>query len=189
MIPQPRRGDILPPPPDHPAREAGVMLLLYLTKEDPHFVLTRRTDTVATHKGQISLPGGMREPGEALEATAVRETGEELGIDPGRIRILGSPLTPLFIPVSGFWVTPFIGFWPDEPTFYAAPSEVIEVLQPPVEILLDDSLARHEQWEIRGEKVEVPFFYIEGHKVWGATAMMLSEFAAMLARQIVVSNQ
>ncbi len=110
MIPQPRRGDIPPPPPEHPAREAGVLLLLYLTNEGLHFVLTRRTDTVATHKGQISLPGGMREPGETLEETAVRETGEELGIHPARIRILGAPLTSLFIPVSGFWVTPFVGF-------------------------------------------------------------------------------
>ncbi|MGB8645452.1 MAG: CoA pyrophosphatase [Anaerolineae bacterium] len=184
MVPRPRPGDILPPPPEDPVREAGVLLLLYLTVQDLHFVLTRRTDTVATHKGQISLPGGMREPGETLEGTAVRETGEELGVDPTHIQLLGAPLTPLFIPVSGFWVTPFVGFCQDEPTFYAAPAEVIEVLQPSVEVLLDDALVQHEQWEIRGERVQVPFFNIQGHKVWGATAMMLSEFSAMLRAQL-----
>jgi 8-oxo-dGTP pyrophosphatase MutT (NUDIX family) len=180
MIPHPRPGDILPPPPEHPIREAGVLVLLYLTNGDLHFVLTRRTDNVAMHKGQISLPGGMREPGESLNETAIRETGEELGVDPSRIQLLGEPLTPLFIPVSGFWVTPFVGFWPDEPTFYAAPAEVIELLEPTVDALLDDSLVRREYWEIRGERVEVPFFYIQGHKVWGATAMMLSELSEML---------
>ncbi len=184
MIPHPRPGDILPPPPEHPIREAGVLVLLYLTNGDLHFVLTRRTDNVAMHKGQISLPGGMREPGESLSETAIRETGEELGIEPTRIQLLGEPLTSLFIPVSGFWVTPFIGFWPEEPTFYAAPAEVIELLEPTVDALLDESLVQREYWEIRGERVEVPFFYINGHKVWGATAMMLSELAEMLSAVI-----
>ncbi len=184
MIPHPRPGDILPPPPEHPVKEAGVLVLLYLVEQELYLVLTRRTDSVAMHKGQISLPGGMREPGESLSETAIRETGEELGIDSSHIQLLGEPLTSLFIPVSGFWVTPFVGFWPDAPAFYAAPAEVIELIQPPVAALLDDSLMQREYWEIRGERVQVPFFYINGHKVWGATAMMLSEFAAMLQNEM-----
>ncbi len=184
MIPHPRPGDILPPPPEHPVKEAGVLVLLYLVEQELYLVLTRRTDSVAMHKGQISLPGGMREPGESLSETAIRETGEELGLDSSHIQLLGEPLTSLFIPVSGFWVTPFVGFWPDAPAFYAAPAEVIELIQPPVAALLDDSLMQHEYWEIRGERVQVPFFYINGHKVWGATAMMLSEFAAMLQNEM-----
>lgn len=184
MIPHPRPGDILPPPPEHPIKEAGVLFLLYALNRDLHFVLTRRTDSVATHKGQISLPGGMREPAETLRETAVREAGEELGIDQSQIQLLGEPLTPLFIPVSGFWVTPYVGLWPGEPAFYAAPAEVIELLQPSVDSLLDDSLVKREYWEIRGERVEVPFFYFNGHKVWGATAMVLSEMSAMLRAQL-----
>ncbi len=188
MIPDPRRGDIPPPPPGHPVKDAGVLILVFFAEGEFRFVLTLRTDTVATHKGQVSLPGGARHPGESLDRTALRETGEELGIDPAGIELLGGPLTPLYIPVSGFWVTPYVGYWAQEPLFYAAPAEVIEVLTPPVLALTDDTLVRAEDWEIRGVRTRVPFFYLCGHKVWGATAMMLGEFAEMLKAQIVVQE-
>ncbi len=184
MSPHPRPGDIPPPPPEHPLKEAGVLILLYLTKEELHFVLTRRTDMVAMHKGQISLPGGAREDGERLEDTALRETVEELDIDPGGLCLLGEPLTPLFIPVSGFWVTPFVGYWNGAPEFVAEEAEVIEVLEPRVDDLLSGGTLQEEDWQIRGIPVRVPFFRLQGHKVWGATAMILSEFAAMLAGQM-----
>jgi 8-oxo-dGTP pyrophosphatase MutT (NUDIX family) len=184
MSPRPRPGDQTPPPPERPAKEAGAMILLYPKEEELFLVLTRRTETVALHKGQVSLPGGARERAEKLEETARRETSEELGIDPERIEILGAPLTPLFIPVSGFWVTPFVGYWGDSPQFVPEPEEVIELIHAPVRSLLDDSCVEREMWEIRGEGVDVPFFRLNGHKVWGATAMMLSEFAAMLQGQV-----
>jgi 8-oxo-dGTP pyrophosphatase MutT (NUDIX family) len=180
MIPQPRRGDIPPPPPEHPLKEAGALILLYLKQDELCFVLTRRTEKVAMHKGQVSLPGGAREGEEGLEETARREASEELGIDPEGIEILGASLTPLYIPVSDFWVTAFIGYWGLEPLFVPEPDEVIELIDAPLAALLDDSCIEQETWEIRGERVSVPFFHIKGHKVWGATAMMLSEFAAML---------
>jgi 8-oxo-dGTP pyrophosphatase MutT (NUDIX family) len=189
MIPQPRRGDIPPPPPQNPLREAGALVLLYSNNRDLYFVLTRRTETVAMHKGQVSLPGGAREGAEGLEKTARRETSEELGIDPERIEIIGGPLTSLYIPVSDFWVTPFVGYWLDKPTFDPEPEEVIELIQTPLVTLLDDSTIEHEFWEIRGERVQVPFFNIQGHKVWGATAMMLSELAAMLKDQLVKDQE
>jgi 8-oxo-dGTP pyrophosphatase MutT (NUDIX family) len=185
MIPQPRRGDIPPPPPDHPLKEAGALILLYPSQGELFFVLTRRTETVAMHKGQVSLPGGAREGAETLEETARRETSEELGIDAGRIEILGAPLTPLYIPVSEFWVTAFVGYWSHDPQFVVQPEEVIELIFVPLALLLDDSSIEREIWEIRDERVTVPFFLIRGHKVWGATAMMLSEFAAMLQTQLV----
>jgi 8-oxo-dGTP pyrophosphatase MutT (NUDIX family) len=184
MSPQPRRGEIPPPPPQHPAKEAGVLVLLYTEDDELYFVLTRRTETVAMHKGQVSLPGGAREGTERLDETARRETSEELGIDSTRIEILGAPLTPLYIPVSGFWVTAFVGFWNDKPLFDPEPEEVIELIQTPLAALLDESSIEEEVWEIRGERVRVPFFLIRGHKVWGATAMMLSEFGSMLHDQV-----
>lgn len=180
MIPEPRRGDVPPPPPEHPSREAGALILLYPVDGDLYFVLTRRTETVAMHKGQVSLPGGGREGIETLKDTSLRETSEELGIPAQEIRILGEPLTPLFIPASGFWVTPFVGYWPNPPEFVPEPGEVVELICAPVSTLLDEHLIHNETWEIRGESVMVPFYDIHGHKVWGATAMILSEFAAML---------
>ncbi len=184
MSPRPRPGETPPPPPRNPSREAGVLILLYLKNGELHFVLTRRTDTVAMHKGQISLPGGAREEGESLVDTALRETFEELGVPPDRVEILGEPLTPLYIPVSGFWVTAFVGYWRDEPVFGPAPDEVFELIHVPVRALLDEGLVREEEWEIRGQPARVPFFDLFGHKVWGATAMILSEFAALLKQQL-----
>lgn len=185
MSPQPRPGAIPPPPPRHPPKEAGVLVLLYPKNDELYFVLTRRTETVAMHKGQVSLPGGAREGTERLDETARRETSEELGIDPTNIEILGPPLTPLYIPVSGFWVTAFVGYWGDKPRFVPEPEEVIELIQTPLAALLDESSIEEEVWEIRGERVRVPFFLLRGNKVWGATAMMLSEFAAMLQGQLI----
>ena len=180
MSPRPRPGDVFPLPPEINPKEAGVLILLYPANGELHFFLTRRTETVETHKGQISLPGGSQEEDETLEETAVREASEELGIDVNCIRVLGEPLTSLFIPVSGFRATPFVAFTPMRPNVTAEPGEVDGIIDVPLESLLDDKNVVEEEWEIRGFKAHVPFFSINGHKVWGATAMILGEFRAML---------
>ena len=87
---------------------AAVLILLYPLKNNWYFYLTKRTNTVEHHKGQISLPGGMLEKGELSQNAAIRETYEELGIKPQGINIIGQ-LTPLHIPISGFNVFPFVG--------------------------------------------------------------------------------
>jgi len=165
-------------------REAGVLILLFPRDNGWHFFLTRRTDTVETHKGQISLPGGSQEPGETLAQTAVRETAEELGIARACIEILGAALTPLFVPVSGFRITPFVAFAATCPTVVAEPSEVTEVIHAPLDVIVDEAQIAEEQWLIRELPVTVPFYPVQGHKVWGATAMILSEFGAMLSQAI-----
>ena len=185
LLPEPRPGDLLPPPPAHPDKEAAVLILLYVARGELYFVLTRRTQSVAMHKGQISLPGGAREAGEALADTALRETAEELHIDARCIELLGAPLTPLYIPVSQFWVTAFVGHWRGTPQFTPAPDEVHEVIETPLALLLDDSTVGAEEWTLRGVRTQVPFFDVYGNKVWGATAMILSEFKALLVPQAV----
>ncbi len=184
MSPNPRPGDVYPLPPDLHPKEAGVLILLYPHDGDLHFFLTKRTDTVEMHKGQIALPGGSQENDESLEETAVRETAEELGIACECIQVIGDPLTPVYIPVSGFRATPFVAFTPMRPNLNASVHEVVAVIETPLKILLDDRIVQEEEWEIRGFKMRVPFFLIQGHKVWGATAMMLSEFREML-RQVI----
>ncbi len=188
LSPRPRTGALPPPPPERPKREAGVLILLYPRDGELYFPLTLRTLSVATHKGQVSLPGGAREPGEELVETARRETSEELGLAPDGLHILGLPLTPLYIPVSGFWVTAFVGCWHGLPLFHPAPDEVIELIETPLSALLDDSFVVEEEWEIRNEHVHVPFFQIGRHRVWGATAMMLSEFKTLLEAQIALQG-
>jgi hypothetical protein len=120
-----------------------------------------------------------------LQATALREAQEELDIDPALVEILGPPLTPLYIPVSDFWVTAFVGYYScDEPAPRAAEAEVFEILPTRLAELLDERIVAEEEWELRGFKVQVPFFRLHGYKVWGATAMILSEFASLLRAQV-----
>lgn len=180
MSPRPRPGDVFPLPPEVHPREAAVMILLYPFQSHLDFFLTRRTETVETHKGQISLPGGAQEPGESLQETALREASEELGIDVSCVEILSDPLTPVYIPVSGFRATPFVGFTPVRPGTNVAADEVVEIIETPLELIVNEKNVLEEEWNIRGYKGLVPFFAINGHKVWGATAMVLGEFAEML---------
>lgn len=180
MSPRPRPGDVFPLPPEIHPREAAVMILLYPHGNDLDFFLTRRTETVENHKGQISLPGGAQEPGESLQDTALREAVEELGIDPTSVEVLDGPLTPIYIPVSGFRVTPFVGFTPDHPDIMIAASEVVSIIETPLDLIMSEENIVEEEWEIRGYKGLVPFFNIHGHRVWGATAMILGEFAELL---------
>lgn len=184
MSPRPRPGDIFPMPENPAGKQAAVLILLYERADELYFFLTRRTETVGTHKGQISLPGGSKEGTESLQETALREAQEELDIDPSQVEILGAPLTPLFIPVSGFWVTALIGYYCcDEPKPNGSAAEVFQVLPTRLADLLAEGVVEEEEWELRGIKVQVPFFKLHGYKVWGATAMILSEFVSLLRAQ------
>lgn len=181
MAPQPRPGwsPTFTPPPD--CRQGGVLILLYPRGGRLHFVLTRRTEIVRSHKGQISLPGGAREGGEPLVQTALRETGEELGVFPDGTEVVGS-LSSLYTPPSNYCIYPFVAHHPGTPTFHPDPIEVAEVLEVPLALLLDQSIRRVEYWPDSqfGTSRRIPFFDIRGHVVWGATAMVLSELATLL---------
>ncbi|MCC6904957.1 MAG: CoA pyrophosphatase [Anaerolineae bacterium] len=159
------------------ARLAAVLILLYPSGDDLVFVLTRRTDSVATHKGQISLPGGAVEPDDrTLFEAALRETCEEIGFcEAHRVERLGS-LTPLWVNVSDFVIHPFVGFVPERPTLTPDPAEVARVIEMSLSDLLDEGLKQIEPWMIRGLKLDIPFYNLNGDKVWGATAAILSEF-------------
>jgi 8-oxo-dGTP pyrophosphatase MutT (NUDIX family) len=186
MSPRPRPGDVFPMPEAAPGKQAGVLLLLYHHAGELYFFLTRRTERVGTHKGQISLPGGRQDNGETLQETALREAREELDLDPARIEILGAPLTPLYIPVSDYWVTAFVGYYCcEEPTPNASTAEVLQVLPTRLADVLDETIVVEEEWEIRGLQVLVPYFKLHEYQVWGATAMILGEFVALLRGQLL----
>ena len=165
-------------PPPNP-RQAGVLILFYPLAGQLHFPLTRRTDTVETHKGQISLPGGAQEGDEGLLDTALRETCEELAACQEALSVIG-PLSPLYIPPSGFQIHPFVAYSQTRPAFRPDPVEVAELMEVPLSLLLNPLTADQEEWLIRGHRVEVPFYRIFGHKVWGATAMVLAELVTVL---------
>jgi 8-oxo-dGTP pyrophosphatase MutT (NUDIX family) len=161
-------------------REAGVLALLFPLDADPSIVLTVRRDHLPDHAGQISFPGGQRENGEALRETALREAQEEVNLDPMRVDVLGA-LTPLYIPPSNFCVHPFVGAAFEPPGLRPTDEEVGTILRVPLSDLLAPSALQREIWTLHGQSVEVPFFNVQGHKVWGATAMMLAEFLALCA--------
>jgi 8-oxo-dGTP pyrophosphatase MutT (NUDIX family) len=179
MAPEPRQGHKAYFEVEATSRKAGVLILLYVKDGRLSLLLTRRTERVLHHRGQISLPGGEQHSGESVEATALRETAEELGPDLGAVRVLGR-LTPLYIPPSNYCIYPTVAFVPGTLAFRLQPEEVDELIEVPVDRLADPAAVRREVWHYGGRDVEVPFYEFEGHKIWGATAMVLAEFLALL---------
>ncbi len=178
MLARPIQPVKLPALPED-ARPAAVLILLHPENEQINFFLTERTDKVDNHKGQISLPGGAREFDESLANTACRETEEEIGIPAANITIL-SELSQLPVPISGYIIYPFIGWVDNISTAKPEPGEVNKLFNVSIGQLLDDGNQSSEQRQIRGYDVHVPFFNFNGHKVWGATAMILAEFKEIL---------
>jgi 8-oxo-dGTP pyrophosphatase MutT (NUDIX family) len=182
MAPTPRLGwDPLKFPDG--ARAGAALLLVYPHDEALHFALTVRGSALRNHTGQVSLPGGRVDEGESFEDAALREAQEEVGVDPRAVELIGR-LTPLHIPVSGFVLHPVIGFTSMRPAFQRAEWEVARIIEAPVSLLADAGVFKREirRRVVNGQTidVDVPFYDIEGEKVWGATAMVLAEFSAML---------
>lgn len=158
-----------------------MLLLLYNKSDQLYLVLTRRRDDLPFHAGQVSLPGGRREGAETLQQTALREADEEIGVETDDITILGG-LTPLYVAPSDFEVHPFVGWHRQTPAFVPQAGEVAEIIEAPLHDLLRNEAREEETWERYGDLIRVPFFRIGRHKVWGATAMILSEFVERLRK-------
>lgn len=179
MVPDPRPGNKVYTDVQDSCKRAGVLVLLYLKGKHVFMVLTRRTELVEHHQAQISFPGGRQEEGESIEQTALRETKEELGIQPSVIQVLGR-LTPLYIPPTNYCIYPVVARMKEQPQFIPSPYEVAEVLEIPLNYLIDPLTVRREMWNLHGKDVDVPFYFFEDNKIWGATAMVLAEFVEIL---------
>ena len=184
MSPRPRRGW----EPDHfpaDARVGGVLILFYPGEHpspgEAGLLLTVRSRLLPNHAGQVSLPGGAVERGESAEQAALRETAEEIGVDPSSVTVLGG-LTRLHVPVSRFVLHPFVGFVDRAPAHVADEAEVARVIELPLRRLMEPSRAVRELRGREPDRFQVPFFEVDGEKVWGARAMVLSELLTLLGK-------
>jgi 8-oxo-dGTP pyrophosphatase MutT (NUDIX family) len=163
---------------------AAVLLTLLHHSGADRVLLTVRSHTVEHHKGQISFPGGaVHDADDSLQTTALRETWEEVGIDPPDIEVIGQ--LDDIITVSNFVVTPFVGVLRRAPYDYVpSPLEVAEVIEPPIAHLLDPVNTVWDERQDRARVVRSPAFLYGGHRIWGATARMLYEFLCLLTSDV-----
>ena len=164
------------------AKNAGVLSVIYPSPEDKvHFVLILRKTYKGVHSNQVGFPGGRVEKEDRdLEQTALRETEEEVGIPRSEIQVL-KKLTQIYIPPSNFWVYPFLGIMERTPVLIPQEDEVEDILEIDLDEFLSDSCLTTQKLSTSyAENVDVPAFLLNGHIVWGATAMVLSEMKELL---------
>lgn len=162
---------------DQNPRLSAVLALLFPKNNEPHILLTLRNSYQGVHSQQVSFPGGKQEQSDlSFKHTALRETKEEVGIEPESIRILGQ-LTEVYIPPSRFLVYPFVGTISTIPKYQKDDYEVAEIIECSINQLLDDTIIKEKDIFVNTTqlKMRTPYFDINGHVVWGATAIMLSE--------------
>jgi 8-oxo-dGTP pyrophosphatase MutT (NUDIX family) len=160
--------------------DAAVLLPLYGWPEDPGLVFTERRADLRRHAGEISFPGGRHDDTDAdLQATALREAEEEIGLDPARVEI-GEALPPTRTFVTNYVVHPFVGYVPHprELDLRPNPTEVETVLTFSLELLREGYEMR--RLVRRGVPIHTPTYEVEGQLIWGATARILADLLSRL---------
>lgn len=182
MMPKSRVNYPVSSPSGLAPKEGSVLILLYPKGDKLYFPLMLRPNYNGVHGGQISLPGGKKEQKDkSFIETAIREAEEEIGIKSKEVTILGQ-LTTLYVFASNFKVIPTVGYTSSTPMFIPNPYEVEAIIETPLDDLLDSSLIKTTVLNVRGFDLEAPYFDFAGNVVWGATAMILSEFKALLEK-------
>lgn len=161
--------------PSSNARQSAVLLIL-TNSENPEILFTLRSNKLRKHKGQISFPGGMIEPGESAQNAALRETFEEIGIEPDKIKIIGR-ISPLFVPPSNNLIIPFIGVIEKMPELIISEQEVEECFTIEISYFTDPKNVSTKKEILEGYEVDMPYWEVgKKSKLWGATSMILQEF-------------
>jgi len=161
---------------------AGVLIILYQHIDSVYTVFIQRPDYEGVHSGQISFPGGRKEPEDIdIIKTALREANEEVGINLSKISVIGT-LTPLFIPVSKTIVTPVISWTNKRPAFKIQEDEVVYLIEGDLKTFLDPSIIKIKRFKILGEMRDIKYFDYNGHIIWGATAMILNELLEIIKK-------
>jgi 8-oxo-dGTP pyrophosphatase MutT (NUDIX family) len=164
-----------------PLRPAAVLIPLYVREKALWTLFTKRTDMVEHHKGQISFPGGGKDPADVnLWETAIRETEEEIGVPRGSVRILGA--LPKLQTVTDFEVSPFVGAIPYPVAFAPHAGEVESIIEVPMSYLLDPMVVEERAVKWKGRDLMTLVYHYRGHAIWGATARILTDLLAVMRR-------
>lgn len=167
-------------------KPSSVLILLFEKDQKVYFVVTQRQMYDGIHSGQISLPGGKADSSDInAEYTALRETWEEIGIESHKLEVIGQ-LSDLYIPPSNFIVSPFVAICREIPMYIRDETEVAQIVEIDLDMLMDDSAIKSKQFVGGKSIIEAPYFDIGGVEIWGATAMILSEFKSII-EEILIS--
>ncbi len=160
-------------------REAAVLIPFFFKAGRPHLLFTKRTEKVEHHKGQISFPGGMYDAVDAnLRETALRETWEEMGIQPDDIDILGR--TDNFLTNTHFLVTPYVGYFPYPYPFKINPDEIAHTIEVPLDVLMEPGRFEVRRWERDGVVWDIHYYHYLDEIIWGVTGFLLSNLLSIV---------
>ncbi len=167
-------------PPAEGQEAAAVLVPLHVDGGNLWVTLTRRAAALPNHGGQLAFPGGTREAGDEDEvATALREAGEELGIDPAGVLVLGQ--LDDVVTVTGFVVSPVVGALPYPLALKPSEREVEAVVAVPYAYLANPEAVETEELVVAGERITSPVFHYRGHRIWGATARVVADLVERLS--------
>jgi 8-oxo-dGTP pyrophosphatase MutT (NUDIX family) len=163
---------------------SAVLVPIYYKKGQYYILFTKRTDKVKEHKGQISFPGGARyKKDRTLVDTALRESAEEIGLEPGKVKVLGE-LDDVFTETSNYVISPFVALIPYPYQFKFAVREVEEIIEAPISVLLDKECLSQETVVLRGKTLKLYVYKYQGRIIWGATAKILHQFLDVFSRAL-----
>ncbi|PWJ55606.1 8-oxo-dGTP pyrophosphatase MutT (NUDIX family) [Dyadobacter jejuensis] len=165
--------------PNDRTRNSAVLIVFYPHEGDIYFPVILRPSYDGVHSGQVAFPGGSKEPTDPdLVHTALREAQEEIGLPLEDVQILGR-LTEVFIPPSNFLVLPVVAYVSYRPRFLPDPREVADIYEIKFSEISQQSIIGSSKMMVRGEAVTAPHYALHGQKIWGATAMMISELLSV----------
>jgi len=167
---------------------AGVLAPLFFKDQAPHLLFTQRTFTVKDHRGQISFPGGVKDAGDAdLQTTALRETWEEIGLEPQAVEMLGA--LPPVTTITGYRITPFVGLIPYPYEFHPNSLEVKRLLFLPLEGFYPAERWSSGNYRYQGHLTRVCYWRCNREVIWGATARILLNLMAFLDQHPISGDQ